>query len=99
MGARPVEWEGMIVPDAWIPTQLQPLTGGVRRVRAPGGTVGEVVAELERRFPGIEARLVHEGEVMPGMSVVVDGDQTQLGLLQPVEESSEVHFIPAVGGG
>ena len=41
----------------------------------------------------------HEGEVMLGMSVVVDGDQTQLGLLQPVEESSEVHFIPAVGGG
>ena len=87
------------MPEAWIPTQLQPLTGGVRRVQAQGGTVGEVVAELERRFPGIEARLVLEGDVMPGMSVVVDGDQTHLGLLQPVEESSEVHFIPAVGGG
>ena len=87
------------MPEAWIPTQLQPLTGGVRRVEAQGGTVGEVVAELERRFPGIEARLVLEGDVMPGMSVVVDGDQTHLGLLQPVADSSEVHFIPAVGGG
>ncbi len=99
MGAQAVERECVVVPEAWIPTQLQALTGGVRRVSADGGTVGEVVAELERRFPGIEARLVFEGEVMPGMSVVVDGDQTQLGLLQPVEESSEVHFIPAVGGG
>jgi hypothetical protein len=30
---------------------------------------------------------------------VVDGEVARLGLLQPVRADSEVHFLPALGGG
>ena len=33
------------------------------------------------------------------VSVAVDGTVSRLGLLQPVGEESEVHFLPAVAGG
>ena len=36
---------------------------------------------------------------MPGMAVVVDGETSQLGLLEHVREDSEIHFLPALGGG
>ena len=35
----------------------------------------------------------------PNISVAVDGEVSPLGLLEKVSENSEVHFIPAVGGG
>jgi molybdopterin converting factor small subunit len=36
---------------------------------------------------------------MPSIAVVVDGETSILGLLEPVSEGSEVHFLPAIGGG
>ena len=36
---------------------------------------------------------------MPGMAVIVDGETGNVGLLEKVKEDSEVHFLPAIGGG
>jgi hypothetical protein len=33
------------------------------------------------------------------MAVIVDTEVARLGLFQPVGEHSEVHFLPAIGGG
>ena len=35
----------------------------------------------------------------PNISVAIDGEVSALGLLDKVGENSEVHFIPAIGGG
>jgi len=66
-----------------------------------GRTVRQVIDNLERAFPGLKAELYDEEEdvVMPGMAVVVDGETSQLGLLESVQEDSEIHFLPALGGG
>jgi len=66
-----------------------------------GRTVRQVIDNLERAFPGLKAELYDEEEdvVMPGMAVVVDGETSQLGLLEEVREDSEIHFLPALGGG
>lgn len=87
------------MPVVWIPALLRPLAGGQETVTVPGATVQEVVAELEQRFPGIRARICDEHGLRPGMAVVVDAEVARLGLLQPVGEKSEVHFLPAIGGG
>ena len=34
-----------------------------------------------------------------GLAVIVDGETSQLGMLQKVQENSEVHFLPAIAGG
>ncbi len=83
----------------WIPPLLRDLTGGQEIVTAPGSRVSQIIEELDRRFPGIEARLCDGGALRPGLVVVVDTAIAALGLLQPVGRDSEVHFLPAIGGG
>jgi molybdopterin synthase sulfur carrier subunit len=80
---------------------MQYLTGGQQQVRVAGRTVRQVIDNLERAYPGLKAELYDEEEdlVMPGMAVVVDGETSQLGLLEQVREDSEIHFLPALGGG
>jgi sulfur-carrier protein len=83
----------------WIPPLLRDLTGGQETVTVPGARVSQIIEELDRRYPGIEARLCDGDGLRPGMVVVVDTSVAALGLLQPVGPNSEVHFLPAIGGG
>ena len=87
--------------DIWIPPRLQNITGGQDRVMIQGSTVRQLVNNLEKEFPGIKENLYDEelDDLMPGLAVIVDGEASQLGLLERVNEDSEVHFLPAIGGG
>jgi molybdopterin synthase sulfur carrier subunit len=83
----------------WIPSLLRDLTGGKATVRVSGRTVAQVIEALEAAYPGIKARLAPEGKLAPGLAVAIDNVVAPLGLRTPVEEESEVRFLPAVGGG
>jgi molybdopterin synthase sulfur carrier subunit len=89
------------MPDVWIPRQLQRFTGGRQCVQVGGSTIRQVINNLESAFPGLKAELYDEEEdmVMPGLAVVIDGETSQLGILAQVREESEIHFLPALGGG
>jgi sulfur-carrier protein len=82
-----------------IPALLRKLTDGKERVTAAGRNVGLLVADLERQFPGFSENLIQDGEIKPSIAVSVDGEMGTGGVLEPVGESSEVFFIPAIGGG
>lgn len=88
----------------WVPALYRDLTGGAKTVTVPGDTVREVIANLDARYPGIQARLFSGGEerLRPGITVVVDGetvrDRSRV-LRRPLTETSEVHFLPAISGG
>ena len=83
----------------FVPSLMQPLTGGKDRVEVAGSTVRQIVENLEAEHPGVKDRLVDEGRIKPNIAVAVDGEITPLGLLEKVGENSEVHFLPAIGGG
>ncbi len=87
--------------EVWIPPQMQQITGGQERVQVEGRSVRQLVNNLEQQFPGLKAMLYDEDEddIMAGLAVIVDGEASQLGLLERVTEASEVHFLPAIGGG
>ena len=87
------------MPRVFIPPLLRPLTGDVEEVTVDAKNVRQVVAALESQFPGIESRLCDDEGLQPGLTVAVDGNISSLGLLQKVGENSEVHFLPAIGGG
>lgn len=87
------------MPTAFIPPQLRELTGGQAQVQTAGATVREVVAALEREFPGLQARLCREGELSPTLQVSIDGVLSRSGLAARVQPASEVHFLPVFGGG
>lgn len=83
----------------WIPAQLRDLTNGQETVTVCGARVLQLIEALEPLFPGIKARLCTADGLRPGIAVVVDGEVARLGLLQSVGTASEVHFLPAIGGG
>jgi len=83
----------------WIPPLLRPLTGDRQQVDVPGEKVRDLVAALEDAYPGIGARLTEDGELRRGLIVTVDGVVSRQGLRQKVGPQSEVHFLPAIGGG
>jgi molybdopterin synthase sulfur carrier subunit len=78
---------------------MRDLTGGADRVTVPGRTVRQVIESLEAAYPGMKARLVQDDHLNPSLGVAVDGVVSRLRLRQPVGETSEVHFLPAVSGG
>lgn len=82
-----------------VPALLRKLTGGRDRVTARGRNVGELIADLERQFPGFAGHLLENGDIKPSVAVSIDGEMGTGGVLDRVGENSEVFFIPAIGGG
>jgi molybdopterin synthase sulfur carrier subunit len=87
------------MPTVIIPALLRALTNGQDRVAVRGATVRQVVEDLERQFPGIKAHLIEDGDLKSGINVSVDGEMGIGGLTDLVKETSEVYFLPAIGGG
>ena len=87
------------MPRAFIPAQLRDLTGGQAEVEIAGATVREIVATLDRHYPGIGERLTSGGELSPALQVSIDGTLSRRGLDAKVPANSEVHFLPVFGGG
>lgn len=85
--------------EVWIPSLWRDLTEGQRRVSLQARTVGEVVTELDTRFPGLGVRMTEDGRIRPGIAVVVDGDVNHEGLRRRLGDKSEVHFLPSLSGG
>jgi molybdopterin synthase sulfur carrier subunit len=87
------------MPKVWIPALLLPLSEGKQTMDIPGKTVRQVIDNLELEYPGIGARLMDDDRLRPSISVMVDGVISQEKLRHKLDESSEVHFIPAISGG
>ncbi len=85
--------------QVFIPFNLRRHTDGVTEVAIPGRTLGQVIDNLEERFPGIKESLVEDGRLKPGVSAVCGHAATRRGLMQTLEEDTEVHFVPAISGG
>ncbi len=83
-----------------LPRSLVALVPGVeRRTTVPGATVGEVIASLDARWPGIADRLCDSGpSIRDYINVFVDGDRAA-SLDHAVGPDATIHVIPAVAGG
>ena len=87
------------MPIVFIPTMLLPLSSGVKQVKIDAANLRQVIDGLDLLYPGIKSRLLVEGKIRPNLAVAIDGEVARLGLLEKVGEESEVHFVPAIGGG
>ncbi len=87
------------MPRVFIPPTMRSLTHGREVVDASGANVREVLEDVENQFPGIMDRLCQDGSIRPEVSLVVGRGISTLGLLQQVDPDTEIHFLPAIGGG
>jgi molybdopterin converting factor small subunit len=85
--------------DVHLPSTLMPLFVALpRRVELDGGSVGEIVAELNERWPGLQDRLCEPGPVLRRhIHVYVDGERATLET--PIAASSRLDVIAAISGG
>ena len=86
------------MPTVFVPNILRTLIQ-IARVDVSGSTVGEIISELDTRFPGVAALLVEDDDVVPGIAVAINDQLIQMGLMEPVPVDAEVHFLPAISGG
>lgn len=78
---------------------MRSLTEGAEVVEIDGNNLGQVIENLEQRFPGMKERLCQDEAIRPGLSVAVGDSVATLGMLQRTDPDVEIHFLPAVGGG
>src|SRR5262249_1377110 len=91
-----------MVVNVYIPTPFRRLTGNRTNVEAQGGTVAEVIAELDARFPGLRAQITDERDEVPA-HITIYVNNREISALQgtrtPLADGDELAVIPAIAGG
>lgn len=87
------------MPRVFIPPAMRSLTAGQAEVQVDGGTLREVIDGLEKLHPGTRSQLCRGDQIRPGLMVGVDTSVASSGLHTVLKPDSEVHFLPAIGGG
>lgn len=82
-----------------IPTPLRSYTAGEANVTAEGTTVRELLADLDRQFPGITFRVVDEQGRLRQHMVVFLGQDRCRELDTPLDGIDEVVLMQALSGG
>ena len=82
-----------------IPSPLRDYTGERREVEANGATLAEVLADLDRRYPGIRFRMIDEQNcIRRHMRIYVNGEEVDA-IHVPLRGSDEVIIVQALSGG
>ena len=90
------------MPSIRVPSALRTFTGGSSDVDVTATTVRDAIADLERRHPGIAARILDGGgAVKPFIRIFVGADDIGglAGLDTALTERDEVSIVPAIAGG
>lgn len=81
-----------------IPTPLRSYTKA-SEVDAAGATLADVLADLDRRYPGLRFRMVDEQDaVRPHIRVFVNGEQV-FDLKHALQAGDALHIVQALSGG
>jgi sulfur-carrier protein len=85
-----------------LPGALRDATGGNTKLQANGGTLADVIADIERRHPGFRGRVIDEsGRLRSYVNIYIGEEDARAtgGMDAPVPDGSEVMVIPAMAGG
>jgi len=82
-----------------IPTPLRSYTGERHEVQAMGVNLAAILADLDRRYPGIRFRMIDEQDaIRRHIRIFVNGDQVRT-LQTPLAAADEVLIVQALSGG
>ena len=82
-----------------LPSPLVEYTGNRREVEAEGATLAEVLADLDRRYPGIRFRMIDEQDaIRPHIRIFVNREPVR-GLDPRLGPRDEVLVVAALSGG
>jgi sulfur-carrier protein len=86
-----------------VRVRLAPLlfsyTGGLKVVEVEATTVGDAIAAVDGRFPGIRFRVIDEqGQIRPHINIFL-GEQNVRDLHIPIGSDTEIYIVGALSGG
>ncbi len=88
--------------EVQIPAVLKKLTGGAKSVKGEGQTVRELLANLDREYPGIKKQLTSdEGELHRFVNIYLNDEDIRFlqQMETPVKDGDVVSILPAIAGG
>jgi molybdopterin synthase sulfur carrier subunit len=82
-----------------VPTQLRGYTAGRAEVDADGATLADVLADLDRRFPGFRFRVIDEQDRIRRHIILFVGGERQDDLGAAIRPGVELQIVGALSGG
>src|SRR6266699_4338859 len=84
-----------------IPTIVRTYTGGAKAVDGSGGTLAELLGDLDSRHQGLRERLVDDAGLRRFVNVYLNDEDVRFlgGLETPVTDGDTITVLPAVAGG
>lgn len=82
-----------------ISSPLYSCAGGERWVEAGGNTLADLLADLDRRYPGIRFRVVDEQDRLRTHMRFFDNNEQTFSLHHPLRTTDEVLLVQALIGG
>lgn len=85
-----------------LPSVLAAHAGGARTIQAAGRTLGEAVADVATRYPGLGPRLRDTaGKPYKFVNFYLNEEDVRFrgGFAAPIQDGDEVTVIPAIAGG
>ena len=97
--ARNLLGDLLSMPTVNVASPLRSYTQGAQSVPAQGATVADVLADLERRYPGMRFRMIDEqGRIRQHIRIFVNTAGVE-DLSAVVADRDVVHLICALSGG
>lgn len=82
-----------------VPSQLRGYTSGLADVVAEGTTLAEVLADLDRRYPGFRFRVIDEQDRVRRHIILFVGIDRQDDLNATIPPGQPVQIVGALSGG
>ncbi|AZS86981.1 MoaD/ThiS family protein [Streptomyces griseoviridis] len=84
-----------------IPTILRQYTDGQKAVEGQGETLADLFTALESAHPGIQARIVENGQLRRFVNVYLNDEDVRFvdGINTKLADGDTVTILPAVAGG
>jgi hypothetical protein len=82
-----------------VPTQLRGYTAGKSEVEANGVTLNDVLADLDRQFPGFRFRVIDEQDRVRRHVIIFVGQDREENLAAAIPPGADVQIVGALSGG
>ena len=84
-----------------IPTPLRSLTKGQAEVQEEGGSVQELIENLEDKYKGLKERLCDGQDIRRFINIYVNDEDIRFlqGTETPLKPGDQISIVPAIAGG
>lgn len=84
-----------------MPSPYRDLTDGVAHVEMEGENVADIIARLERTYPGFQDRVCKGSEIRHFVNIYVNSQEVRSlqGIDTDLKAGDEIAFVPMMAGG